>query len=101
MSKDFGKTLNLPKTEFSMRANLPQREPATKDKWEEQNVYAKMLEKNIQKQITRLLSEGDNSSFFGVKKMVIGEDSIQIIELDLIRIKLEDSIQDVSIKVKF
>ena len=46
MSKDFGKTLNLPKTEFSMRANLPQREPATKDKWEEQNVYAKMLEKN-------------------------------------------------------
>ena len=33
MSKDFGKTLNLPKTEFSMRANLPQREPATKDKW--------------------------------------------------------------------
>ncbi len=46
MSKDFGKTLNLPKTEFSMRANLPQREPATKDKWEEQNVYGKMLEKN-------------------------------------------------------
>lgn len=42
--------------------------------------YPKMLEKNIQKQITRLLSEGDNSSFFGVKKMVIGEDSIQIIE---------------------
>ena len=32
MSKDFGKTLNLPKTEFSMRANLPQREPATQEK---------------------------------------------------------------------
>ncbi len=46
MSKDFGKTLNLPKTEFSMRANLPQREPATMEKWEEQNVYGKMLEKN-------------------------------------------------------
>ena len=46
MSKDFGKTLNLPKTEFSMRANLPQREPATQEKWEENNVYGKMLEKN-------------------------------------------------------
>ncbi len=46
MAKDFGKTLNLPKTEFSMRANLPQREPATQGKWQEANVYEKMLEKN-------------------------------------------------------
>ena len=25
--KDYGKTLNLPKTDFPMRANLPEREP--------------------------------------------------------------------------
>ncbi len=46
MSKDFGKTLNLPKTEFSMRANLPQREPSFQKEWEEKNVYEKMQEKN-------------------------------------------------------
>ena len=28
--KDYGKTLNLPKTDFSMRANLPQNEPKIK-----------------------------------------------------------------------
>ena len=46
MAKDYAKTLNLPKTEFSMRANLPQREPATEEKWENEDVYGKMLEKN-------------------------------------------------------
>ena len=46
MAKDYAKTLNLPKTEFSMRANLPQREPATEEKWENEDIYGKMLEKN-------------------------------------------------------
>jgi len=46
MAKDYGKTLNLPKTEFPMRANLPQREPDTQNKWEAENIYGKMLEKN-------------------------------------------------------
>ncbi|MGN1121415.1 MAG: isoleucine--tRNA ligase, partial [Eubacteriales bacterium] len=46
MPKDYAKTLNLPKTEFSMRANLPQREPATEEKWAKENIYQKMLEKN-------------------------------------------------------
>ena len=46
MAKDYGKTLNLPKTEFPMRANLPQREPDTQKKWEDENIYGKMLEKN-------------------------------------------------------
>jgi len=27
MAEDYGKTLNLPNTDFPMRANLPQREP--------------------------------------------------------------------------
>lgn len=46
MAKDYGKTLNLPKTDFSMRANLPQREPATQEKWANENIYGKMLERN-------------------------------------------------------
>ncbi len=46
MPKDYAKTLNLPKTDFSMRANLPQREPATEQKWMQEDIYKKMLEKN-------------------------------------------------------
>ena len=46
MSKDYGKTLNLPKTEFPMRASLPQKEPGIQQKWESENIYGKMLEKN-------------------------------------------------------
>jgi len=32
-------TLNLPKTNFSMKANLPQREPAMLKKWQEDSLY--------------------------------------------------------------
>ena len=46
MPKDYAKTLNLPKTEFSMRANLPTREPVTEEKWEKEDIYGKMLKKN-------------------------------------------------------
>ena len=35
---DYGKTLNLPKTDFPMRANLPQNEPKTLEKWEKEGV---------------------------------------------------------------
>ena len=44
MSKDYTSTLNLPQTEFSMRANLPQREPDTIKYWDEIDLYSKMLE---------------------------------------------------------
>ncbi|MBE6599594.1 MAG: isoleucine--tRNA ligase [Ruminococcaceae bacterium] len=44
MSKDYTSTLNLPKTEFPMRANLPQREPQTIEYWDEIDIYNKMLE---------------------------------------------------------
>lgn len=37
---DYSKTLNLPKTDFPMRANLPQREPKIQEYWEEKQVYA-------------------------------------------------------------
>ena len=46
MPKDYTGTLNLPKTGFSMRANLSQREPEMQKRWEEDNIYEKMLERN-------------------------------------------------------
>ncbi|MCL4439797.1 MAG: class I tRNA ligase family protein, partial [Firmicutes bacterium] len=43
---DYSKTLNLPQTEFPMRAGLPQREPETMKYWEEIDLYHKVQEKN-------------------------------------------------------
>ena len=39
MSKDYKSTLNLPKTDFPMKANLPQREPEMLAWWEQQKLY--------------------------------------------------------------
>lgn len=36
---DYSKTLNLPETDFPMRANLPQREPELLKFWEEEKIY--------------------------------------------------------------
>lgn len=44
--KDYGKTLNLPKTDFPMRASLPQNEPNIQKGVFEQGLYEKMLKKN-------------------------------------------------------
>jgi isoleucyl-tRNA synthetase len=38
------KTLNLPKTDFSMKANLPQNEPKWLERWEKMGIYAKIRE---------------------------------------------------------
>ena len=46
MSKDYNATLNLPKTDFPMRAGLPKREPDMLKAWEEQDVYHELLKKN-------------------------------------------------------
>lgn len=46
MAKDYNQTLNLPETEFPMRASLPQREPAWLDGWNKSDLYHKMMEKN-------------------------------------------------------
>ncbi|MBQ4381122.1 MAG: class I tRNA ligase family protein, partial [Oscillospiraceae bacterium] len=46
MPQDYNATLNLPKTDFPMRAGLPQREPAMLERWNEQDLYHKMLERN-------------------------------------------------------
>lgn len=41
---DYKSTLNLPNTDFPMKANLPQREPQQLKKWEELNLYQKLRE---------------------------------------------------------
>ena len=46
MSKDFNATLNLPKTDFPMRAGLPKREPDMLRHWEELDVYHEHLKKS-------------------------------------------------------
>ncbi len=46
MSQDFNATLNLPKTDFPMRAGLPKREPEMLKKWQEQDIYNEMLKVN-------------------------------------------------------
>jgi isoleucyl-tRNA synthetase len=43
---DYKETLNLPKTRFPMRANLPQNEPLQVEKWKRQGIYRKILEAN-------------------------------------------------------
>ena len=46
MSQDYNSTLNLPKTDFPMRAGLPKREPEMLRRWEEMDLYNEMLKKN-------------------------------------------------------
>ena len=42
---DYKSTLNLPKTDFPMRAGLPKREPAWLERWEDIGVYDRLREK--------------------------------------------------------
>jgi isoleucyl-tRNA synthetase len=43
---DYRKTLNLPSTDFPMRADLPKREPARVEWWAAHDTYAQRLERN-------------------------------------------------------
>ena len=49
MPQDYNTTINLPKTEFPMRAALPQREPEFLKAWQEKEVYRLLMEKNADK----------------------------------------------------
>ncbi|MFA5293401.1 MAG: isoleucine--tRNA ligase [Phycisphaerae bacterium] len=42
--KNYSKTLNLPKTNFAMKANLTQREPAQRKAWDKMEIYKKILD---------------------------------------------------------
>ena len=46
---DYNKTLNLPKTDFDMRAGLPKKEPKFVEHWNEMDLYQKLLERNAGK----------------------------------------------------
>lgn len=41
---DYSKTLNLPKTDFPMRAGLPKKEPELVARWQDMNLYQKLRE---------------------------------------------------------
>src|SRR5437660_3177472 len=41
---DLKKTVNLPRTDFPMKANLPQREPVMLARWKEEDLYGKIRE---------------------------------------------------------
>ena len=51
---DYNKTINLPKTDFPMRAGLPKREPEMLKRWQEQDVYHELLKKNEGKPLFNL-----------------------------------------------
>jgi isoleucyl-tRNA synthetase len=46
MAQDYNNTLNLPSTDFPMRAGLPEREPQALSQWEEMKLYEKMIAAN-------------------------------------------------------
>ena len=43
---EYKNTIITPKTDFPMKAGLPQREPGMLQRWQEQDLYNAMLEKN-------------------------------------------------------
>ena len=43
---DYKETLNLPKTDLPMRANLPKREPQLLEKWEKEEIYHHLQQKS-------------------------------------------------------
>ncbi len=45
---DYKETLSLPRTDFPMKANLPEREPLMLKKWEKLDIYRKIIEHNRQ-----------------------------------------------------
>ena len=46
---EYKNTIITPKTDFPMKAGLPAREPGMLERWQEQDLYNAMLEKNHQK----------------------------------------------------
>ena len=57
MAKDYTSTLNLPVTEFPMRANLPQREPDMLKYWEDVDLY-RAMQKNAEGKPQFVLHDG-------------------------------------------
>ncbi|HNY00854.1 MAG TPA: isoleucine--tRNA ligase [Oscillospiraceae bacterium] len=54
MSLDYNATLNLPQTDFPMRAGLAKREPEMLQTWEDKDIYSELLKKNKGKPLFNL-----------------------------------------------
>ena len=54
---DYSKTVNLPVTDFPMRANLPQKEPAIAKKWQDEKIY-EQIQKSREGAKTYILHDG-------------------------------------------
>lgn len=50
VATSYKETMNLPKTDFPMRGNLPENEPKRLQKWNDLGIYWRVLEKNKQGQ---------------------------------------------------
>ena len=59
MSKD---TLQLPKTAFSMKANLPAKEPQILEKWEKNRIFEKLRKKGKQSYYSSQIAKYKNDS---------------------------------------
>lgn len=75
MPKDYTSTLNLPKTDFPMRANLAQREPDMLKKMQNKNLYQQMLARRAEKPLFLLhdgppFSNGDIHMGTAMNKML-------------------------------
>ena len=53
---DYKDTLNLPFTEFPMKANLAQREPAMLQSWQKLDLYKRIAEKNSGKALRYMMA---------------------------------------------
>ncbi len=58
MSRDYKSTINLPKTDFAMKADLAQREPKMLAEWEAQNRYAKLQQRTGNREHAFILHDG-------------------------------------------
>ncbi|RLB27798.1 MAG: isoleucine--tRNA ligase, partial [Deltaproteobacteria bacterium] len=54
---DYKKTLNLPKTDFPMKANLVKKEPEILKKWEQEDIYS-IIRNTSQGRPTYILHDG-------------------------------------------
>lgn len=58
MSKDYKDTINLPKTEFAMKADLARREPGMLAEWEKSGRYAAIQRETAARELAFILHDG-------------------------------------------
>jgi isoleucyl-tRNA synthetase len=58
VSRDYKPTINLPKTDFGMKADLARREPAMLADWEATHRYAELQKRTGQREHAFILHDG-------------------------------------------